>query len=219
MSASTSAPSASGFVPGARQPRCRRQSPSDPGAPALKGSPGRASCPESWPYTLLLSLRRSRCPDLHMGLRLPACSASCPCGYWHCPDSNTGILPTKNHQYNAGGLLASSETRRHRTIPWSCKHSWRKRMELRHTTTIEAVLEHLIANGATDLGRVFGQLFELAMQIEREQHLKAGHRTPERQGQRLQADRHPHCYHSGAKRSRRRPVPSRLNAASDLLAP
>ncbi len=57
-------------------------------------------------------------------------------------------------------------------------------MELRHTTTIEAVLEHLIANGATDLGRVFGQLFELAMQIEREQHLKAGRyeRTPERQG-------------------------------------
>ncbi len=41
---------------------------------------------------------------------------------------------------------------------------------------------HLIANGATDLGRVFGQLFELAMQIEREQYLKAGHRTPERQG-------------------------------------
>ncbi len=57
-------------------------------------------------------------------------------------------------------------------------------MELRHTTTIEAVLEHLIANGATDLGRVFGQLFELAMQIEREQYLKAGHyeRTLERQG-------------------------------------
>ncbi len=62
------------------------------------------------------------------------------------------------------------------------KPSWRKRMDLRHTTTIEAVLEHLIANGATDLGRVFGQLFELAMHIEREQYLKAGHRTPERQG-------------------------------------
>ncbi len=55
-------------------------------------------------------------------------------------------------------------------------------MDLRHTTTIGTVLEHLIANGATDLGRVFGQLFELAMQIEREQYLKAGHRTPERQG-------------------------------------
>ncbi len=64
-------------------------------------------------------------------------------------------------------------------------------MDLRHTTTIGTVLEHLIANGATDLGRVFGQLFELAMQIEREQYLKVGHRTPERQGQRLQADRQP----------------------------
>ncbi len=85
---------------------------------------------------------------------------------------------------------------------------WRKRMDLQHTTTIGTVLEHLIANGATDLGRVFGQLFELAMQIEREQHLKAGHRTPERQGQRLQADRHPRCYRSGAKdgRSRGQPV-------------
>ncbi len=41
-----------------------------------------------------------------------------------------------------------------------------------------------MANGATDLGRIFGQLFELAMQIEREQHLNAGRyeRTPERQG-------------------------------------
>ena len=57
-------------------------------------------------------------------------------------------------------------------------------MDLRHTTTIEAILEHLIANRATDLGRIFGQLFELAIQIEREQHLKAAHyeRTPERQG-------------------------------------
>ncbi len=95
-------------------------------------------------------------------------------------------------------------------------------MDLRHTTTIEAVLEHLIANGAKDLGRVFGQLFELAMQIEREQYLKAGHyeRTPERQG-----------YANGYKRIDTPTVavqvpnghgddpPSRLNAASDLLAP
>ncbi len=95
-------------------------------------------------------------------------------------------------------------------------------MDLRHTTTIEAVLEHLIANGATDLGRIFGQLFELAMQIEREQYLKAGHRTPERQG-----------YANGYKRIDTPTVtvqvpktaghgddpPSRLNAASDLLAP
>ncbi len=57
-------------------------------------------------------------------------------------------------------------------------------MDLRHDTTIEAVLEQLIATGATDPGRIFGQLFELALQIEREQFLKANHyeRTPERQG-------------------------------------
>ncbi len=36
-------------------------------------------------------------------------------------------------------------------------------MELRHDTTIEAIVEHLIATGAVDLGRVFGQLFELAL--------------------------------------------------------
>ena len=57
-------------------------------------------------------------------------------------------------------------------------------MDLRHDTTIEAVLEHLISHGATDMGRLFGQLYELAMQIEREQFLQAGHyeRTPDRQG-------------------------------------
>ena len=57
-------------------------------------------------------------------------------------------------------------------------------MDLRHDTTIEAILEQLIATGATDLGRVFGQLFELALQIERERFLMANHyeRTPERQG-------------------------------------
>lgn len=57
-------------------------------------------------------------------------------------------------------------------------------MDLRHDTTIEAILEQLIATGATDLGRIFGQLFELALQMEREQFLKANHyeRTPERQG-------------------------------------
>lgn len=57
-------------------------------------------------------------------------------------------------------------------------------MDLRHDTTIEAVLKQLIETGATDLGRVFGQLFELALQIEREQYLNASHyeRTPERQG-------------------------------------
>ena len=57
-------------------------------------------------------------------------------------------------------------------------------MELRDDTTIYAIMEHLIANGATGMARVFGQLFEIAMQIEREQHLKAAHyeRTTERLG-------------------------------------
>ncbi len=57
-------------------------------------------------------------------------------------------------------------------------------VDLRYDTTIEAVLEQLIATGATDLGRVFGQIFELALQIEREQFLNASQyeRTPERQG-------------------------------------
>lgn len=57
-------------------------------------------------------------------------------------------------------------------------------MDLRHDTTIEAILKQLIATGATDLGRVFGQLFELALRIEREQFLTANRyeRTPERQG-------------------------------------
>ena len=57
-------------------------------------------------------------------------------------------------------------------------------MDLRDDTTIYAIMEHLIANGATGMARVFGQLFEMAMRIEREQHLKAAHyeRTTERLG-------------------------------------
>ncbi len=45
---------------------------------------------------------------------------------------------------------------------------------------IKAVLEQLIATGATDPGRIF----DLALQIEREQYLKASRyeRTPERRG-------------------------------------
>ena len=57
-------------------------------------------------------------------------------------------------------------------------------MDLRHNTMIGTVLEHLISHGATDMGRLFGQLYELAMQIEREQFLQADYyeRTPDRQG-------------------------------------
>lgn len=57
-------------------------------------------------------------------------------------------------------------------------------MDDRQSKAIEVVLEQLIKTGASDLGRVFAQAFELAMQIEREQHLMAGHyeRTAERRG-------------------------------------
>jgi transposase-like protein len=51
-------------------------------------------------------------------------------------------------------------------------------------TAIEALMEQLIANGAEDMASVFSGLFDLAMRIEREQFLEAGHyeRTPLRRG-------------------------------------
>lgn len=57
-------------------------------------------------------------------------------------------------------------------------------MDLRRDTKIKAILEQLIATGATDLGRLFGQFLELALQIERAQFLKASlyERTPKQQG-------------------------------------
>ena len=42
-------------------------------------------------------------------------------------------------------------------------------------TAIEALMEQLIANGAEDMASVFSGLFDLAMRIEREQFLEAGH--------------------------------------------
>lgn len=49
---------------------------------------------------------------------------------------------------------------------------------------IEAVMEQLIENGAEDMGAVFAGLFDLAMRIERERFLEAGHyeRSPARRG-------------------------------------
>jgi hypothetical protein len=49
---------------------------------------------------------------------------------------------------------------------------------------VEAILEHLIEHGANDLATVFARAFELAMRIERERFLGAGHyeRTASRQG-------------------------------------
>lgn len=57
-------------------------------------------------------------------------------------------------------------------------------MERHKDTAVEAVLEHLIEYGPSDLAGVFARAFELAMQIERERFLGAGlyERSPDRQG-------------------------------------
>ncbi len=57
-------------------------------------------------------------------------------------------------------------------------------MDRQKDTVVEALLEHLIEHGPDDIATVFGRTFELAMQIERERFLGAGHyeRTPTRQG-------------------------------------
>jgi transposase-like protein len=57
-------------------------------------------------------------------------------------------------------------------------------MDDRKDTGVEAILEHLIEHGANDLATVFARAFELAMRIERERFLGAGHyeRTASRQG-------------------------------------
>jgi transposase-like protein len=59
-----------------------------------------------------------------------------------------------------------------------------ERMDRRKDTAVEAILEQLIEQGPGDLAGVFARAFELAMQIERERFLGAGHyeRTPERRG-------------------------------------
>ena len=57
-------------------------------------------------------------------------------------------------------------------------------MDRRKDTAVEAVLEQLIEHGPGDIASVFARAFELAMRIERERFLGAGHyeRTPGRQG-------------------------------------
>jgi putative transposase len=57
-------------------------------------------------------------------------------------------------------------------------------MDGRKDTAVEALLEHLIEHGPSDIATVFGRAFELAMQIERERFLRAGpyERTAARQG-------------------------------------
>lgn len=57
-------------------------------------------------------------------------------------------------------------------------------MDRQKDTGIEAILEQLIEHGSNDIAGVFVRAFELAMRIERERFLGAGHyeRTASRQG-------------------------------------
>ena len=59
-----------------------------------------------------------------------------------------------------------------------------ERMDRRNESAVEALMEQLIEHGPGDIAGVFARAFELAMQIERERFLGAGHyeRTPERRG-------------------------------------
>ena len=83
-------------------------------------------------------------------------------------------------------------------------------MDRQKDTGFEAILEHLIEHGANDLATVFARAFELAMRIERQRFLGAGHyeRRPARHGyanrQQAQADRHArrHCRGTGSQDSR-----------------
>jgi transposase-like protein len=57
-------------------------------------------------------------------------------------------------------------------------------MDKGNDTAVEAILEQLIEHGPGDIASVFARAFELAMRIERERFLCAGHyeRTPGRRG-------------------------------------
>ena len=57
-------------------------------------------------------------------------------------------------------------------------------MDSRHDKAIEAVLEQLIEHGPEGIATVFARTFEMAMRIERERFLSAGHyeRTADRRG-------------------------------------
>ena len=48
-------------------------------------------------------------------------------------------------------------------------------MRQEHGTEIEQLMEQIISSGAEDRASVFAGLFDLAMQVEREQFLGAGH--------------------------------------------
>ena len=48
-------------------------------------------------------------------------------------------------------------------------------MQKPHDTELAGLMEQIISNGAEDMGSVFAGLFDLAMRLEREQFLDAGH--------------------------------------------
>jgi putative transposase len=55
-------------------------------------------------------------------------------------------------------------------------------MDKRQDTALASLMEHLIEHGADSMGTVFAQVFDLAMQIERERFLGAQlyERNPDR---------------------------------------
>jgi len=61
---------------------------------------------------------------------------------------------------------------------------WRTGMRRDQDNALEALMEQLIENGSEEMASVFAGLFNLAMRIERERFLGAGHyeRNPERRG-------------------------------------
>ena len=64
------------------------------------------------------------------------------------------------------------------------KQTWRTSMRKDQDSAVEALVEQLIEGGSENIATVFAGLFNLAMRIERERFLGAGHyeRTPERRG-------------------------------------
>jgi len=48
-------------------------------------------------------------------------------------------------------------------------------MRQRHDTELEGLMEQIISNGTEDMASVFAGLFDLAMRMERERFLEAGH--------------------------------------------
>ena len=83
-------------------------------------------------------------------------------------------------------------------------------MDSRHDEAIEAVLEQLIEHGPERIATAFARTFEMAMRIERERFLGAGHyeRTTDRRGYangyKFQADRYPGGHSRGGSSQDRR---------------